>query len=244
MKTELHISVEQNALETETENGVDMSSADEDWQLSIFRIRNSTVSLTSLCLHSEERSSQIASVSSSFVRVSESDIRSNGMNSPFVMLAGMADGQSGDIGSCLDVWNCRHISSSLLSLVPLAELSHKSDLAVNDGKGWTTIEESGLASSLMRSQIMNTTNTPSNVKVDELEGMELTQVVTGSRVCSCTNHLYGTACVDMNANVLGSLLSVNTSFWSCLIGLLSCVQSRCQCPVQCPVSYLSFMGIG
>ncbi|KAK2961068.1 hypothetical protein BLNAU_3836 [Blattamonas nauphoetae] len=264
MKTELHISVEQNALETETENGVDMSSADEDWQLSIFRIRNSTVSLTSLCLHSEERSSLIASVSSSFVRVSESDIRSNGMNSPFVMLGGRTDGQSGDLGSCLDVWNCRHISSSLLSLVPLAELSRKSDHTVNAGKGWTTIEESGFASSirisagslsicdccltfgtgpligfgsgmevrelgvddvvsrlkvssqLMRSQILNTTNTPSNVKVDELFGMELTQVVTGNRVCSCTNHLYGTACVDMNANVMGSLLSLNTSFWSCL----------------------------
>ncbi|KAK2961154.1 hypothetical protein BLNAU_3922 [Blattamonas nauphoetae] len=118
MKTELHISAEQNALEIETENGIDSSSADEDWQLSIFRIRNSTVSLTSLCLNSEGRSSLIASVSSSFVTVSESDIRSNGMNSP--------------------------------------------------------------------------------------------------RVCSCTNHLYGTACVDMNANVMGSLLSLNSSFSSCL----------------------------
>ncbi|KAK2961051.1 hypothetical protein BLNAU_3819 [Blattamonas nauphoetae] len=264
MKTELHISAERNAIETESENGIESSSADDEWQLSIFRIRNSTVSLRSLCINSEGRSSLIASVSSSFVTVSESDIRSNGMNSPFVMLAGMVDGQSGDIGSCLDVWNCRHISSSLLSLVPLAELSRKSDLAVNGGKGWTEIEESGFASSirisarslsicdrclkfgtgpligfgsgremtarsgehsalpwkvssqLISSCVMNTTNTASNVKVDELEEMELTQVVTGSRVCSSTNHLYGTACVDMNANVMGSLLSLNTSFWSCL----------------------------
>ncbi|KAK2961060.1 hypothetical protein BLNAU_3828 [Blattamonas nauphoetae] len=148
MKTELHISAEQNALETETENGIDSSSADDNWQLSMFRIRNSTVSLTSLCLHSEGRSTLIASVSSSFVRVSESDIRSNGMNSPFVMLVGMGDGPSGDIGSCLDIWNCCHISSSLLSLVPLAELSRKSDLAVNAGKGWTAIEERGFASSI------------------------------------------------------------------------------------------------
>ncbi|KAK2961053.1 hypothetical protein BLNAU_3821 [Blattamonas nauphoetae] len=264
MKTELHISAELNALETESGNGIDSSSSDDNSLLSIFRIRNSTVSLISLCLHSEGRSSLIASVSSSFVRVSESDIRSNGMNSPFVMLAGMVDGQSGDIGSCLDVWNCRHISSSLLSLVPLAELSRKSDLALNGGKGWTGIEERGFASSirisarslsicdccltfgtgpligfgsgremselgrddvvsrlkvssqLISSCVMNTTSTPSNMKVDELFGMELTQVVTGSRVCSCTNHLYGTACVDMNANVMGSLLSLNTSFWSCL----------------------------
>ncbi|KAK2961092.1 hypothetical protein BLNAU_3860 [Blattamonas nauphoetae] len=264
LKTELHISAEQNALETETENGIDSSSADEDWQLSMFRIRNSTVSLTSLCLNNEGRSSLIASVSSSFVTVSESDIRSNGMNSPFVMLTGMTDGQSGDIGSCLDVWNCRHISSSLLSLVPLAELSRKSDLAVNGETGWTEVEERGFASSvrisarslsicdccltfgtgpligfgsgremrepggeqaalpwkvssqLVKSQIMNTTSTPSNVTHCELEGMELTQRVTGSRVCSCTNHLYGTVCVDMNANVMGSFLSLNTSFSSCL----------------------------
>ncbi|KAK2953656.1 hypothetical protein BLNAU_11377 [Blattamonas nauphoetae] len=264
MKTELHISVERNALETETENGINWSSADEDWQLSIFRIRNSTVSLTSLCLHSEGRSSLIASVSSSFVTVSESDIRSNGMNSPFVMLADMIDGQSGDIGSSLEIWNCRHISSSLVSLMPLAELTHQSDLAANVGQPWTTIEEtkyveeirisaselsisdccltfrtgpligfgSGtdktartgehaalpwkVSSQLMKSQIVNTTSKPSNVKVDELERMELTQRVTGNRVCSSTNHLYGTACVDMNANVLGSLLSLNTSFSSCL----------------------------
>ncbi|KAK2946778.1 hypothetical protein BLNAU_18308 [Blattamonas nauphoetae] len=264
MKTELHISAEQNALETETENGIDSSSADEDWQLSMFRIRNSTVSLTSLCLNSEVLSSLIASVSSSFVTVSESDIRSNGMNSPFVMLTGMGDGQSCDIGSCLDIWNCRHISSSLLSLVPLAELCRKSDHTVNAGKGWTDIEETKyvaeirisaselsisdccltfgtgpligfgsetdktpasvehatlpwkVSSHLMKSQIVNTTSTPSNWKVEELERMELTQVVTNSRVCSCTNHLYGTACMDMNAKVMGSLLSLNTSFWSCL----------------------------
>ncbi|KAK2944480.1 hypothetical protein BLNAU_20577 [Blattamonas nauphoetae] len=264
MKTELHLSAERNAIETETQNGIDSSSADDHSLQSIFRIRNSTVSLTSLCLHSEGRSSLIASVSSSFVTVSESDIRSNGMNSPFVMLAGMVDEQSGDIGSCLDVWNCRHISSSLLSLVPLAELSRKSDLAVNGGKGWTEIEESGFASSirisarslsicdccltfgtgpligfgrstdmtelggddvvsrlmvssqLVKSQIVNTTSKPSLWKLTTLEGMELTQVVSGSRVCSCTNHLYGAACVDMNANVMGSLLSLNTSFWSCL----------------------------
>ncbi|KAK2953602.1 hypothetical protein BLNAU_11466 [Blattamonas nauphoetae] len=263
MKTEVHISVERNALETETQNGFDSSSADEDWQLSIFRIRNSTVSLRSLCLNSEGRSSLIASVSSSFVTVSESDIRSNGMNSPFVMLTGMADEQSGDIGSSLDIWNCRHISSSLVSLVPLAELSHKSDLTMNAGKVWMTIAETqfieemrisacslsmfdccltfgtgpligfgGLtaktedvgkqadqpwkvSSQLMKSQIVNTTCTPSNWIDHELDGMELTQLVTGSRVCSSTNHLYGTACVDMNVKVMGSLLSLNTSFSSC-----------------------------
>ncbi|KAK2953653.1 hypothetical protein BLNAU_11374 [Blattamonas nauphoetae] len=63
---------------------------------------------------------------------------------------------------------------------------------------------------------MNTTSTPSKVKVAELERMELTQRVTGSRVRSSTNHLYGTACADMNANVMGSHLSLNTSFSSCL----------------------------
>ncbi|KAK2941420.1 hypothetical protein BLNAU_23668 [Blattamonas nauphoetae] len=63
---------------------------------------------------------------------------------------------------------------------------------------------------------MNTTSNGWNLKECELEGMELTQLVTSSRVCSCTNHLYGTACVDMNAKVLGSLLSLNSSFSSCL----------------------------
>ncbi|KAK2953654.1 hypothetical protein BLNAU_11375 [Blattamonas nauphoetae] len=148
MKTELHISVERNILETETPNGIDSSSADEDSLLSIFGIRNSTVSLTSLCLHSEGTSSLIASVSSSFVTVSESDIRSNGMNCPFVMLGGKVDGQSCDIGSSLDIWNCRHISSSPLSLVPLAEITRKSDLTVNAEKGWTEFSEREFESEL------------------------------------------------------------------------------------------------
>ncbi|KAK2943131.1 hypothetical protein BLNAU_21958 [Blattamonas nauphoetae] len=73
-----------------------------------------------------------------------------------------------------------------------------------------------VSSLLIQSQIVNTTSTPSNVKVDELFYMELTQRVTSSRVCLSTNHLYGTACVDINANAMGSLLSLNTSFSSCL----------------------------
>ncbi|KAK2963740.1 hypothetical protein BLNAU_1307 [Blattamonas nauphoetae] len=264
MKTELHISVERHAFETESQNGFDLSSADDHSLLSIFRIRNSTVSLSSLCLNSEEPSSLIASVSSSFVTVSESDIRSNGVNSPFVILGGMVDGQSHDIGSSLHLSKCRHISSSLVSLVPLADVSRKSDQHMNARKSWTTNEEaqfveemrisaselaisdycltfgtgpligfgcgkeqtklSGeqavlplkVSTQLMKSQIMNTTSKPSNVKVDEAETMELTQRVTSSRVCLSTNHLYGTACVDMNANVMGSLLNLNTSFSSCL----------------------------
>ncbi|KAK2953658.1 hypothetical protein BLNAU_11379 [Blattamonas nauphoetae] len=149
-------------------------------------------------------------------------------------------------------------------LMPLAEISHKSDLAVNAGQPWTEFSEREFASELkisaselsisdccltfgtgpligfgsgtemtapgekhaalpwkvssqlIKSQIMNTTSKPSNWEANKLFGMKLTQVVTSSRVCSCTNHLYGTACVDMNAKVMGSLLSLNTSFWSCL----------------------------
>ncbi|KAK2963739.1 hypothetical protein BLNAU_1306 [Blattamonas nauphoetae] len=266
MKTEVHISVERDVLETDTQNGFDSSSTGGDSLLSIFRIRNSTVSLSSLCLNSEAPSSLIASVTSSFVTVSESDIRSNGMNSPFVMLVGNADGQSRDLGSSLHLSNCRHISSSLVSLVPLAEISRKSDLAVNARKSWTRFEEaqfveemrisaselaisdccltfgtgpligfgcdkdqselSGeqavlpwkVSSQLVKSQITNTTSNPSDwiVCEGELERMELSQRLTSSCVCLSTNHLYGTACVDMNANVMGSLLSLNTSFSSCL----------------------------
>ncbi|KAK2963743.1 hypothetical protein BLNAU_1310 [Blattamonas nauphoetae] len=264
MKTEVHISVEQNAHETETENGIDSSSAVDHSLISIFRIRNSTVSLSSLCLNSDQPSSLIASVSSSSVTVSDSDIRSNGANSPFVMLVGKANGQSGDIGSSLHLSKCSHISSSLVSLVPLTEISHKLDQHMNARKPWETNENSQfveemrisaselairdscltfgtgpligfgydkdntelggeqavlprkVSSSLMKSQIMNTTSNPSGLIVDEAETMELTQRVMSSCVCLSTNHLYGTACVDMNANVMGSLLSLNTSFSSCL----------------------------
>ncbi|KAK2944986.1 hypothetical protein BLNAU_20104 [Blattamonas nauphoetae] len=262
MRTELHICISSDDLETE--NGLDSSSANGDSLLAIFRIRNSTVSLTSFCLNSEEPSSLIASASSSCVTVSDSDIRSNGMNCPFVMLVGMVDGQSGDFGSSLDIRKCRHVSSSLLSLVPLAHISHKSDLAMNAGQQVlifeetqfgeeTTISASELAicncrltfgtgpligfgcdkdkterggeqailprkvsTLLAKSQIMNTTSHPSKRIVEDAGRMELTQRVTSSCVCSSTNHLYGTACVDMNANVMESLLSVNTSFLSCL----------------------------
>ncbi|KAK2953990.1 hypothetical protein BLNAU_11092 [Blattamonas nauphoetae] len=67
---------------------------------------------------------------------------------------------------------------------------------------------------LMQSQIMNTTNTPSDLIMEDTGRMELTQRVTRCSICSSTNHLYGTACVDMN--LMGSLLSLNTSFSSCL----------------------------
>ncbi|KAK2954372.1 hypothetical protein BLNAU_10704 [Blattamonas nauphoetae] len=63
---------------------------------------------------------------------------------------------------------------------------------------------------------MNTTSHPSDLIVEDTERMKLTQRVTSSCVFLSTNHLYGTACVDMNANVMGSLLSLNTSFSSCL----------------------------
>ncbi|KAK2954371.1 hypothetical protein BLNAU_10703 [Blattamonas nauphoetae] len=57
---------------------------------------------------------------------------------------------------------------------------------------------------LMQSQIMNTTSHPSDLIVEDTERMKLTQRVTSSCVFLSTNHLYGTACVDMNANVMGT----------------------------------------
>ncbi|KAK2953047.1 putative Actin A [Blattamonas nauphoetae] len=165
------------------------------------------------------------------------------------MLGDIIDGQSHDIGSSLHISKCRHISSSLASLVPLTEISHRSPHPVKAGKPMprfeethfeeeTTISASELAISdsclsfgtgpligfgcgkdkaervgeqaalprkvstlLAKSQIVNTTSHPSNWIAEDAGRMELTQRVTSSCVCSSTNHLYGTACVDGSAEM-------------------------------------------
>ncbi|KAK2954404.1 hypothetical protein BLNAU_10572 [Blattamonas nauphoetae] len=230
----------------------------------LFKIRNSTICLACLSLMCDEWDERVATVSSSCLTVSNSEIHSNGANSPFVMLGGMFDGQSQYVGSSLHVSKCRHISSSLPSLMPLVELSHQSRQPANSCASWMNVEETSfveemsisasdlsirdscltfgtgpligfggwtdetkddgkpadqpwkVSSLLSKSEIVNTTSNPSNwiVCEGELFRMELTQRVTDSRVHLSTNHLYGTACVDMNA--MGSLLSLNTSFTSCL----------------------------
>ncbi|KAK2946487.1 hypothetical protein BLNAU_18592 [Blattamonas nauphoetae] len=230
----------------------------------LFKIHNSTVCMACLSLMCEDSEARVATVSSSSLTVSNSEIHSNGANSPFVMLGGVFDGQPQYSGSSLHVSKCRHISSSLVSLAPLTEISRKSQQYFHNGEPLITYQEiqvgkemtvaaselsigdscltfgtgpligfgsrkhsterggeqavlpRKVSTLLSKSQIVNTTSNPSALIDDEAERMELTQRVTSSRVHLSTNHLYGTACVDVNANVMGSLLSLNSSFSSCL----------------------------